>query len=80
MRTTVLPVDVTDCTLRFVDPALTAKVEVSAVVAWMGVLKVKVICIPPVDTAVELSAGGVLSCVELLVTVIAGEIDAASFP
>jgi hypothetical protein len=80
VRTTVLPVDVTDCTLRFVDPALTAKVEVSAVVAWMGVLKVKVICIPPVDTAVELSAGGVLSCVELLVTVIAGEIVAASFP
>jgi hypothetical protein len=76
----VLPFDATDCTLEFVEPALTEKVEVSAVVAWMGVLKVNVICTPEADTAVELSAGGVLSCVELLVTAIAGEIDAASFP
>jgi hypothetical protein len=76
----VLPVDAADLTLRFVEPALTVKVEVSAVVAWMGVLKVKVICTPPVDTAAELSAGGVLSCVELLVTAIAGEMDAASLP
>ena len=76
----MLPVDATDWTLRFIDPLLTTKVEVSAVVAWIGVLKVKVICTPPEDTAVELSAGGVLSCVELLVTAIAGEMDVASLP